>query len=333
MWRSCNIDRSATLQACTTPIDSLGKLQTNLKAGRFVITAELQPPLSCDRAALLQQALPLRDLADAINITDGAGARAHLSALASATILAQHGIEPVLQITCRDRNRIALQSDLLGAAALGIGNLLILRGDDPSAGDQPDAAAVFDLDSRALLATARTIRDRGTLPGGQKISGRANFFLGAADTPVDPPANWHPQALTDKIAAGAQFVQTQFCMDMSVLSRYLRRLADYGITEQLYVLVGIAPLRSARSARWMRHHLVGTIIPDNLLARLEGAANPNEEGHRICFELLEALVAMPGVAGAHVMAPGNETAIPEILLEAARIRTQRHPMRAAAPEG
>jgi methylenetetrahydrofolate reductase (NADPH) len=321
------------LEACTTPIVTPGKLQTNLKAGRFVITAELQPPLSCDPEALLQQALPLRDLADAINITDGAGARAHLSALASATILAQHGIEPVLQITCRDRNRIALQSDLLGAAALGIGNLLMLRGDDPSAGDQPEAAAVFDLDSRALLATARAIRDRGTLPGGQKISGRASFFLGAADTPFDPPANWRPQALTAKIAAGAQFVQTQFCMDMSVLSRYLRRLADHGITEQLYILVGIAPLRSARSARWMRHHLVGTIIPDSLLARLQGATNPTAEGGRICVELLEELVAMPGVAGAHIMAPGNEAAIPHILLEAAGIRTQRPPMRAAASEG
>jgi methylenetetrahydrofolate reductase (NADPH) len=293
-----------------------------LQAGRFVLTAELKPPIACDREALLEHAAPLNNQADAVNITDGAGARAHLSALASATIVAQSGIEPILQLTCRDRNRIALQSDLLGAAALGISNLLILRGDPPAAGDQPDAIAVFDLDSRALIATACTIRDRGMLPTGQKVSGRADFFIGAADTPIDPPTDWQPHTLMAKVAAGAQFVQTQFCMDLGVLERYLRRLADYGITEQLWLLIGIAPLRSARSARWMRHHLVGTIIPDAVVARMDRAANPLAEGRRICLELIEALAHMPGVAGAHIMAPGNETAIPDILAEAAGFRGQ-----------
>src|ERR1700754_96291 len=182
-------------------------LQDKLRAGRFVLTAEITPPVSADRNDLLDKALPLKGLADAVNVTDGAGARAHLGALASAMLLQRNEIEPVLQLTCRDRNRLALQSDLLGAAALGIRNLLVLRGDDPSAGDQPDAKPVFDLDSRALIETAVGIRDKGELPQGRKVTGKAPFFIGAADLPIDPPADWQPKSLKGKIAAGAQFAQ------------------------------------------------------------------------------------------------------------------------------
>jgi methylenetetrahydrofolate reductase (NADPH) len=295
-------------------------LQEKLKAGRFVITAEITPPVSCDPADLLAKAAPLKGLADAVNVTDGAGARAHLGALTAATILHQQDIEPILQFTCRDRNRIALQSDLLAAAASGIKNLLLLKGDDPKAGDQPDAKPVFDLDTVALTKTAIGIRDRGELPSGRKVAGQAQFFLGAGDMPVDPPTGWAPTSLQAKIAAGTQFVQTQFCMDAAMVRRYVARLMQDKIPEQIFILIGISPLRSAKSARWMREKLFGTIISDAIVARMESATDPESEGQRICLELLEELADIPGVAGAHLMAPGNEAAIAQVIAQAAGIK-------------
>ena len=234
-------------------------------------------------------------------------------------MLLQAGIEPILQLTCRDRNRIALQSDLMGAAALGMRNLLLLRGDDPKAGDQPDAKPVFDLDSRALAETARMIRDEGRLPHGAAVAGRPAFFIGAADMPIDPPPGWRPEALAAKVAAGAQFVQTQFCMDAGIVRRYMARLAEAGLAGRVSILIGVNPLRSAKSAAWMRQHLFGTIIPDAMVARMEAAADPAAEGRRICVELIAELATIPGVAGVHVMAPGNAAAIPEVIA-AARAR-------------
>jgi len=291
-------------------------LQGKLRANRFVITAEVTPPVTADRNELLAKALPLKGLADAVNITDGAGARPHLGAVTAAAMLVEAGIEPVLQLTCRDRNRIALQSDLLSAAASGVRNLLMLRGDDPSAGDQPDAKPVFDLDPRQLLETARRLPDAGELPSGRKISGRADFFLGAADNPVDPPPGWQPNGLQAKIDAGAQFVQTQFCMDAGVVRRYMARLAEHGIAGKLAVIVGIAPLRSAKSARWITDKLFGAIIPDAIVTRLERASDPVAEGRRICLDLVAELAEVPHVAGVHVMAPGNDSAVPEIIAQA-----------------
>jgi methylenetetrahydrofolate reductase (NADPH) len=288
-------------------------LQDKLRAKRFVITAEVTPPVSADRGELLAKALPLKGLADAVNITDGAGARPHLGAVTAAAILVEQGIEPVLQLTCRDRNRIALQSDLLGAAASGVRNLLMLRGDDPSAGDQPDAKAVFDLDPRALLETARRMRDAGELPTGRKFSGRADFFLGSADNPVDPSPGWKPASLQAKIDAGAQFVQTQFCMDAGVVRRYMARLAELGMADKLSFLIGIVPLRSAKSARWIKEKLFGAVIPDALIERMERASDPAAEGRRICIDMVRELTDVPHVTGVHIMAPGNDAAVPEII--------------------
>ena len=293
-----------------------------LRAGRFVMTAEVAPPVSCDAQDLLRKATPLRGLADAVNITDGAGARAHMSALAAANILVGAGIEPILQITCRDKNRIALQSELMGAAALGIRNVMVLTGDDPKAGDQPDTKPVFDIDLKTLLETARRLRDDGKLPTGREVTGKAPFFLGAADLPIDPPAGWQPTSLRGKVAAGAQFAQTQFCMDAALVRRYVGALAQAGLTRQLAILIGINPLRSAKSAQWMKSHLHGTIIPDAFIARMEKAANPVREGTRICMELIDELATIPGVAGVHIMAPGNDAAIPEVIAEA-RERVQK----------
>jgi methylenetetrahydrofolate reductase (NADPH) len=295
-----------------------GQLEQAIASGRFVITAEVTPPVSSDRNDLLAKALPLKGLADAVNVTDGAGARAHLGALAAATILHGAGVEPVLQLTCRDRNRLALQSDLIGAAALGLRNILVLRGDDPSAGDQPDAKPVFDLDSGTLIQTAVGIRDRGELPFGRKVTGKADFFIGAADMPIDPPAGWEPKSLKGKIAAGAQFAQTQFCMDIDIVRRYVARLGEFGLTDRIALLIGVVPLRSGRSARWIKEQLYGAIIPDDIVERLEFAGDAAAEGRQICADFIEQLATVPGVAGAHIMAPNNEGAIPDVI---ARART------------
>ncbi len=281
-----------------------------LSQGGFAITAEVTPPLSAAGRALLDLAEPLRGWVDAVNVTDGPRARVHMSSLAAASILAAHGVEPVLQLTCRDRNRIALQSDLLGASALGVHNILVLRGDDPDAGETPAPKAVFDVDSKDLIQLAAGMRDDGALDSGREIKSPPRFFIGAADTPIDPPAGWRPTSLERKVEAGAQFVQTQLCFDMGVVRSYLAGLEDAGLTERLFILVGIGPLASARAARWMRDNLFGVIVPDALIARMEGAADAKAEGIEVCAELMQQLKEIPGVAGAHLMAPGNVANIP-----------------------
>ena len=296
-------------------------LQARLDAGDFVVTAEITPPVSTDPAEFLSRALPLKGLATAINVTDGAGAKVHLSSLAAAHFLVQNGIEPIFQMTCRDRNRLALQGDILGAVSLGIRNIQVLAGDDPKAGDQPDAKPVFDLDSRALIAMAHAMRREHKLPTGTAIKGNVKLVLGAADVPIDPPADWDPKGLRAKLAAGADFVQTQFCMDVGVVRRYAARLRELGIAAP--ILIGVAPIPSARSARWMREKLFGTLIPDELVERLDKAADPKREGRRICVEVLQALAETPGVAGAHVMAPMNFAEIPPTIEESGVTRRKR----------
>ena len=288
-------------------------LQARLRSGQFVVTAEITPPVSTDPAEFLRRAMPLKGLATAVNVTDGAGAKVHLSSLATAHFLVSSGIEPIFQMTCRDRNRLALQGDLLGALSLGIRNVLVLGGDDPKAGDQPEAKPVYDLDSRGLLAMADGMRSQGKLPSGTKIDGQTRLVLGAADVPLDPPAGWQPNSLKLKIAAGADFVQTQFCMDMDVVRRYVARLEECGV--KIPVLIGVAPIPSARSARWMREKLFGTIIPDAHIDRLERARDAKAEGRKICVEVLRSLAEIPGVAGAHVMAPMNFAEIPAVIVE------------------
>jgi methylenetetrahydrofolate reductase (NADPH) len=192
---------------------------------------------------------------------------------------------------------------------------MMLTGDDPKVGDQPDAKPVFDLDSSGLMRTAASIRDRGELPHGRKVGGKADFFIGCSDLPVDPKPGWAADALRRKISAGAQFAQTQFCMDTGVLRRYVARLQEQGIPlgRELHLLVGVAPLASAKSARWIRERLFGSIIPDAIVQRLETAADPKAEGRIICVEVLRDLATIPGVSGAHIMAPLNEASIPEVI--------------------
>jgi methylenetetrahydrofolate reductase (NADPH) len=230
-----------------------------------------------------------------------------MSSFAAAALLVAGGFEPVLQITCRDRNRIALSADLLGAAAQGCYNLLILMGDDPAKGDQPDAKPVFDLDSRDVMRVATALRLDGKLPSGKTISEHPPFFVGAADMPIDPPADWEPSGLLAKIEAGAQFAQTQFCFEPDVARRYIARLNDKGVTSKLGILLGIGPILSVKSARWMNDNLYGVTIPEHIIKRLEQADNAKLEGRKICSELIEQYREIPGLAGVHVMAPAQKT--------------------------
>jgi methylenetetrahydrofolate reductase (NADPH) len=226
-------------------------------------------------------------------------------------------------MTCRDRNRIALQAELLGAAALGIRNILALRGDDPKLGDQPDAKPVFDLDTIALLATAQRMRLERRLPSGVEIGGPVNLVLGAAELPIDPPAGWRPQGLISKMEAGAEFIQTQFCMDAEAVRRYAGRLLELGVAQKLPILIGVAPIPSARSARWMKEKLYGAMIPESIVERLDRAADPKAEGKSICVELLQQLAETPGVAGAHVMAPAFHSAIGPVIEASGVARRKR----------
>ncbi len=290
------------------------RLEQSLDKGEFCYTAELAPPLSSNPQAVLDQAAPIRGQVAALNVTDGAAARTAMSSLAAAALLARDGIEPVLQLTCRDRNRIALCADLVGAGAFGVRNLLALTGDDPARGDQPDARAVHDLDSAALLAVARNMTENGLLPNGREIDSPPRFFLGAADVPQRLQPGKRPSALLNKAEAGAQFIQTQLCYDLDLVKAYLDGLGEWGVLDRVKILVGLGPIASARSAKWMRDHLWGVALPDALLQRLEDSRDPKQEGRRICIELIEGLQQIEGVAGAHLMAPGQPIAAIAALL-------------------
>ena len=294
-----------------------------LAGGTFVVTAEVTPPLSADPAALLRRAAPLKGRADAVNVTDAAGARAAMSSFAAAALLKAGGIDPILQVTCRDRNRIALVGDLIGAAAQGVSNVLFLFGDDPAKGDQPEAKAVHDVDSRGAMTLARQMREAGTTPSGRAIEAAPRYFVGGADTPFDPPADWQPRGLLAKAEAGADFIQTQFIFDLEVARRYFARLVDAGVTEKLYFIVGVGPVASARSARWMDENLHGVSVPESVIARLEGAEDQAAEGQRLAVELIQGMREIPGIAGVHIMAPLQKIETIGRVIEASGVREGR----------
>ncbi len=275
------------------------------------MTAEITPPRSASLDFLTVAVRALKPAVAAINLTDGASARVRMSSSAAAIHVKQMGIEPILQVTCRDRNRIALQSDLLGAAAFGVRNVLVLTGDAVEAGDDPDAKPVFDLDSRQLIAALTRMSAEGTTLSGSELTSLPDFFAGAADAPFDVAGDWTPDGLQAKLDAGAKFIQTQYCFDMVLLERYMSRLNDHGLTEKMYFLVGLGPLRSANGARWMCDNLPGTVMPDGIIRRMEAARDARAEGISICAELLQQAKDMSGVAGAHLMAPGLHDEIVE----------------------
>lgn len=291
-------------------------LELAFRSGRFVVTAEMSPPDSPDPEDVYASIAAFEGAVDAVNVTDASGGNCHISSLGVCALLAQRGLTPVMQISCRDRNRIAIQGDILGAAALGIGNLLCLTGDGVANGDHPGAVPVFDFDSISLLNTARAMRDEGHFLSGRRLAKRPRLFLGAVENPFVPPFDVRPQRLAKKVAAGAQFIQTQFCFDVPRLAGFMQQVRDLGLHQKCFILVGVGPLPSARTARWFRSHVPGVHIPDAVITRMEKASDQRREGVRICVEIVQQLQEIAGVAGVHLMAHREEELIVSALVDA-----------------
>jgi len=307
-------------------LTSGSRLERVLHSGRFAVTAELNPPDSADPQAVYDRALVLSTVCDAINATDAAGANCHMSSVSMCALLTRAGYEPVYQVACRDRNRIAVQGDLLGAAAMGVRNVLCLTGDGVQTGDQPDARPVFDLDSITLLNAARIMRDRGCFLSGRKLETPPRFFLGAAENPFGPPYDFRPQRLKKKVEAGAQFIQTQYCFDLPRLREFMQRTRDLDLHRQAFILVGVGPLRSAAAAERMRARVPGVHIPDEVIRRLRGAADPAREGRQLCVEIIQQVREIEGVHGVHVMAYRQEESVAEIIERAGLLPRRAKPL-------
>jgi methylenetetrahydrofolate reductase (NADPH) len=302
--------------AATMKSDS--RLERVLRSGRFAVTAELNPPDSADAQAVYDRALVLAEVCDGINATDASGAHVHMSSVGVCALLTRAGYEPVMQVSCRDRNRIAIQGDLLGAAAMGVRNVLCLTGDGVQVGDQPEARPVFDLDSITLLRAARMLRDQGQFLSGRKLEQAPRLFLGAASNPFAPPYDFRPLRLGKKLEAGADFIQTQYCFDLPRLRQFMSAVRDLGLHEKLFILIGVGPLRSAKAAEWMRRNVPGVVIPDAVVDRLRGAPAGKQwqEGKRLCIEIIQQVRDVAGVSGVHVMAYRQEELVAEIIEEA-----------------
>ena len=294
---------------------SRGRLERVLRSGEFAVTAELSPPDSADPMDVFDRAAIFDGWVDAINATDGSGANCHMSSLGVCALLTRVGYAPIMQISARDRNRIAIQGDVLSAAAMGVANILCLTGDGVQCGDQPEAKPVFDLDCMGTLGIIRTMRDEGALASGRRLDKAPELFLGAAANPFAPPFDYRPLRLGRKIDAGAQFVQTQYCFDTPQLERYMARVRDLGLHKKCFILVGVGPLASARAARWIRANVPGVHIPDGVIARLDGAAKQKTEGKRLCIELIQRIQDIDGVSGIHLMAYRQEESVAEIIEE------------------
>jgi 5,10-methylenetetrahydrofolate reductase len=311
---------------------SRGRLERVLRRGEFAVTAELNPPDSADAQDVYDRVAPFEGWVDAINAVDASGANCHMSSVGICALLTRMGYAPVLQVACRDRNRIAIQGDVLGAAAMGVANVLCLTGDGVQAGDQPGALPVFDLDSISLLQTVRTMRDEARFLSGRKIASPPHLFLGAAANPFAPPYDFRPFRLAKKIEAGAQFAQTQYCFDVPLFRDFMARVRDLGLDKKCFILAGVGPLASARAARWIRANVPGIHIPDAIVARLEGAENQKREGKRICVEIMQECRELAGVAGIHVMAYRQEELVAEIVHESGVLAGRRPWRRELAPD-
>jgi methylenetetrahydrofolate reductase (NADPH) len=310
-------------------------LERVLRKGWFGITAELNPPDSADPRDVFKAAEPLKGVVDSINATDASGANCHMSSMGICSLLCRAGISMVLQISCRDRNRIAIQGDVLGAASMGVGNILCLSGDGVGVGDQPGAKPVFDFDSISLLRTLKTMRDEGTFLSGRKLTTSPSVFLGAAENPCIPPYEWRANRLAKKAEAGADFIQTNYVYDIELLKRFMDRVRDLGVDEKTFILVGVGPLASPRAARWMRDNVPGINVPDAVISRLEKAEKPGLEGKKLCIELIQQIREIKGVAGVHIMAYRREHLVHDIIGESGLLKERLEAMdaeqRAAAP--
>ncbi len=292
---------------------SPGRLERVLRSGAFAITSELDPPDSADPEDVYRRARVFDGYVDAINATDGSGANCHMSSLAVCALLTRKGYAPVMQISCRDKNRIAIQGDILGGAAMGVCNMLCLSGDGVQAGDHPQAKPVFDLDCMSLLEIGRGLRDDHRFQSGRKITFAPRVFFGAAADPFGLPFEWRAERLAKKVQAGAQFIQTQYCYDVPRLRQFMQRVEDLGLLGKLFILVGAGPLRSAKAGEWMRTNVPGIHIPDSILKRVAGAEKQAAEGRQVCIDIIQEVREIKGVSGSHMMACRQEETVAEII--------------------
>jgi methylenetetrahydrofolate reductase (NADPH) len=311
----------------TNGYKSGSRLERLLRDGHFVATGELGPPQSADPSAILKKAELLSGACDAANITDNQTAVVRMSSIGAGVLAIQSGLEPIIQMTCRDRNRLAIQSDLLGAYALGVRNLLCLTGDHQSFGNHPTAKNVHDLDSIQLIKMVKDMRDECTFQCGDEFKGQEpRFFIGAAAAPFADPYDFRPYRLGKKVQAGADFIQTQLIYDVERFEDYMSRVRALGLHEQVYILAGVGPLKSPGMARYMRDNVPGLLVPDKLVDRMGDAAKGLDredkkavreayraEGIRICIELIRQLREIEGVAGVHIMAIEWESAVRSIV--------------------
>ncbi len=299
-------------------------LEKILTAGKFAATAELGPPKNADAEVIRKKAKLLKGYCDGVNITDNQTAIVRMSSIAAAALAVQEGLEPIMQVTCRDRNRLAMQSDMLGAYALGVRNLLALSGDHQQFGNHPTAKNVYDLDSMTLIQMVKGLRDDAKFQCGEEIKGvNPRFFIGAAENPFADPFEFRPYRLAKKAKAGANFIQTQLIYNVPKFKEFMKRVVDLGAHEQVYILAGVGPLKSAGAARYMRDEVPGLDMPDEYVERMEAAgkgiedkkakaAAQREEGIKICVELIQQMREIPGVAGVHIMAIEWEEAVATI---------------------
>jgi methylenetetrahydrofolate reductase (NADPH) len=296
-------------------VKATSHLKKVLDKGQFAVTAECGPPKGADPEAIVRKAELLRGKVDAVNVTDNQTAIVRMSSLAACALLKSAGLDPVLQAVVRDRNRIALQSDVLGAASLGIKNLLCLSGDHQSFGNQPQAAGVFDLDSIQFVQTVRSMRDKGAILGGEPLTKAPDLFIGAAANPFGDPFGFRVVRLAKKVAAGAEFIQTQCIYNAERFEKWMAMARDKGLTEKVHILGGVTPLKSAGMAKYMKKKVAGMDVPDEVIKRMEGVPSKKqgEEGIKICVETIERLKEVPGVGGVHIMAIEWEEKVAEIV--------------------
>ena len=301
-------------------LQSGSNLEKLLRSGQFAVTAELGPPRGADRSAIEKKCEILRGYGDAFNITDCQTAVVRMSSIAAGRIVLDAGLEPIIQMTCRDRNRIAIQSDLLGAAALGAKNLLCLTGDHQKFGDHPMAKGVFDIDSIQLIQMVKILRDEKKFQSGQELkASEPKFFIGAAENPFADPFKFRAIRLAKKITAGADFIQTQIIYNVKKFKEWMKMVTDMGLHEKAFILAGVAPLKSAGMAKHMKHNVPGMDVPDEVMNRMTAASaakKGKEEGIKICLEVLEQVREIKGIAGVHIMAVEWEEAVPEIVRQA-----------------
>jgi methylenetetrahydrofolate reductase (NADPH) len=310
-------------------------LERILKAGHFAVTSELGPPQSADSSVIREKAALLKGYCDAVNITDNQTAIVRMSSIGAGTIVVSEGLEPVIQMTCRDRNRLAIQSDLLGAYALGMRNLLCLSGDHQTFGNHPTSKNVFDIDSLQLVRMVTDMRDDCVFQCGDPFKGQEpRFFVGAAAAPFADPIDFRPYRLAKKVQAGANFIQTQLVYDVPAFERYMEKVRELGLHEKTYLLAGVGPLKSPGMGRYMKKNVPGILVPDEIIQRMTDAGKPwagkskdemtrddkrarskawRETGIQICIELIQQMQEIEGVAGVHIMAIEWESAVKPIV--------------------